>query len=178
MKVIFAILMIASPLYGMGYYEIGVNGSFSKYQNSVTSYTKANVVGAALAYRFTGTSALQVEYSNTYQIQIAPYSTTRAIINVVSINLMIYVLGNQYKLQPYVKGGPGYMKRNYSYITESFPTIETKDESITAAFGGGIKYLFTDNFAIQGEANVYLTDFNGNAHYTHYTMTAGVNVMF
>lgn len=180
MKILFILInfILAPQIYAMGYYEIALNGSISKFYNNEVSYTKTNVVGGSLAYRFISTSAIELSYSNTFQVVTAPYSTTKGTIDVVSINLIVYILGNQYNLQPYIKGGPGYMNRRYQYLTDGFSTIESKDESMTATFGGGVKYMFIENLGLQGEATCYISDFKAQTRFINYTITAGITVRF
>ncbi|MBN1115319.1 MAG: outer membrane beta-barrel protein [Oligoflexia bacterium] len=163
-----------------GYYEISAKGSYSNYKNTEDTFTRSYSFGASVAYRFISASAIEIAYTKTFQKQTAPYSNIQGIIQVASVSILGYLLGKEYMFQPFVKIGGGYMFREYSYKydLEGIPVINTRSESASLTFGGGIRYLLTGNLAIEGSAIGYLTDFEEDRPFIHHTVMAGITVIF
>jgi len=170
-------LILSSNLYA-GYFEVSAGGSYSNYKNSAVSSTKTQSINASFAYRFVSASAIELSYYNTKQIATAPYSSTYSKMDVASASLLIYIFGTKYTIQPYVKAGGGYMIRNNTYNTDGFESLTLRDDSFSANIGGGIKYYFTGNLALQGSATAYVTDFDMSSPYIHQAYSVGVTVLF
>lgn len=162
-----------------GLIEVSAGLSFSQNMYSDVDYNWSRRWGASLGYYVSDITEFELSFQdNVDRTVMAPYQDTTFHDQVVGLNVIQYLAGKNFAVQPYVKLGIGQLNREASGTDVLGGTPPTVYDSVTGIIGAGLKIYLTKTFGIRGEATSYLIGGNISTWKQNNAVTLGVSIYF
>jgi hypothetical protein len=189
-----------------GVFELSANG-FYFLQNfglieGQKSYEISQRYGGGLAYHFTESTSIELQYMHSKTIDVFGFSQTDSMgqnltyllntnndVQNLSLNLVLDIMGKNSAFRPYVMGGGGYMIRKKITTGKQLATdlspeqqinaqVDPETRSASADAGLGFKIAVAEHTAIDLAGTLYATDLDKPQIYLHYSVTGGLRFIF
>lgn len=161
--------------------ELSATGSISRSQYGGGSYSKSHRYTGAAALYVTGTTEVEVAYTESrslYNSEPSPKTITKTRERMLSLSLVQSLTPRSWFLQPYVKAGAAQLNRtqNITYNGQELPETTLKQPS--GVLGAGIRLNLLSFFAIKLEYTGYLPNFQIRGAKENYEWDAGISFTF
>lgn len=142
--------------------ELGLNYSYQKKTFNSTNYYQTDAKGLSAALYFFDKFAFEMTYTDSfYESQESDTNSTRTIQQqaVIIDSSLIYVLLDRTNfIQPYIKGGVAYIKKNQRVRYVNASAIEIPESTGWGpSYGAGLKFFLTEKFSIKLSYDVWQT---------------------
>jgi hypothetical protein len=171
-----------------GYVELGAtaNYKFSGFDknNSIESISYTG----SYAYYFFEQCAMELSYTSGYSKQIAkasvsdPKYVTEANIDLIALDLILSFGGKEATIQPYIKLGGGYLKKELFFRVDDGPNRRTSSsEGFVPSGGFGLKIGLTQTLSLKFGVDAWTSPLareKGEPLIVDYVGRAGLSWMF
>ena len=131
--------------------ELGLSYGYQKKTFNATNYYQSDSKSASVSFYFMEKLALEMSYTDSfYESQESDTNSTRTIqqgTTIADTSLIYVLLDRKNFVQPYIKGGAAYIKKNQRVRYLNSSTIEIP-ESIgwAPSYGAGLKFVLSERF--------------------------------
>ena len=159
--------------------ELGLSYGYTKKTFNASNFYQTESKSASVSFYFFEKLALETSYTDSfYESQEADTNSTRTIQQGTTIfdsSLIYVILDKKNIVQPYIKGGAAYIKKNQRVRYLNSSTIEIP-ESIgwAPSYGAGLKFVLTDRFSIKIGYDVWATPLSDGTKSDDSSLKAGL----
>ena len=174
------ILITFSSVTSWAVTELGLSYGYSKKTFNATNFYQSDSKSASLSFYFWERIALELSYTDSfYESQESDTTSTRTVqqSSKISNGSIVYtMLGNKSPVQPYVKAGAAYIKKNQLVKYVNASTIEIPESAGWApSYGAGIKIILTERFSIKLSYDLYQTPLSDGSNSDDTSFKAGLS---
>jgi len=142
--------------------EIGLSYGYSKKTFNTNNYYQNDSKTASLSFYFLDRLALETSYTDSfYESQEADTTATRTVqqsTTIIDSSLIFVLLDKKTFVQPYIKGGVAYIKKDQKVRYLNSSTIEIPESVGWApSYGAGLKFVLSERFSIKISYDVWQT---------------------
>ena len=160
--------------------EVGLSYGYSKKTFNATNFYQTESKTASLSFYFLEKLALETSYTDSfYESQESDINSTRTVQQstvIADASLIFVLLDKQNFIQPYIKGGVAYIKKNQQVRSLNSSTIPIP-ESIgwAPSYGAGLKFVLTERFSIKISYDVWQTPLSDGTKSDDAALKAGLS---
>lgn len=160
--------------------ELGLSYSYQKKNYNATNYTQSDSKGISVSLYFLEKLALELSYTDAfYESQESDLNSTRTVqqsTTVMDSSLIFAFMGNKGAIQPYIKGGAAYIKKNQRVRYLNASVIEIPESSGWApSYGAGLKFALNERFSIKLGYDVWQTSLSDGTKSEDSALKAGLS---
>ena len=160
--------------------ELGLSYGYSKKTFNATNFYQTDSKSASLSFYFWERIALELSYTDSfYESQESDTTSTRTVqqSSKISNGSLVYTLmGNKSPVQPYIKAGAAYIKKNQLVKYVNASAIEIPESAGWApSYGAGIKLILTERFSIKLSYDLYQTPLSDGSNSDDTSFKAGLS---
>ncbi len=142
--------------------EVGLSYGYSKKTFNTTNFYQTDSKSASLSFYFLEKLALELSYTDSfYESQESDTNSTRTVQQSSQFSdgsLVFMMLGKGNAVQPYIKGGAAYIRKNQTVRYLNASAIEIPESTGWApSYGAGLKMQLTEKFGFKLSYDVYQT---------------------
>lgn len=142
--------------------ELGLSYGYSKKTFNANNYYQTDSKTGSISFYFLDRLALESSYTDSfYESQEADTNSTRTVqqsTTIIDTSLIFVLLDKKNFIQPYVKGGAAYIKKNQKIRYLNASTIEIPESTGWApSYGAGLKFILSERFSIKVSYDVWQT---------------------
>lgn len=142
--------------------EMGLSYSYQKKTFNSTNYSHNDSKSASASVYFFEKLALEYSYTDSfYEAQESDTTSTRTIqqsSQISNLSLIYMMLDSKQFVQPYVKAGVAYIKKNQTVRYQNASAITIPESTGWApSYGAGLKIVVSDRFSIKLAYEVWQT---------------------
>lgn len=147
---------------GFAMVELGLSYSFQKKTFNTNNYYQSDSKSASVSFSFLEKLALEFSYTEGfYESQESDSNSTRTVqqkSQMVDGSLIFMLLDRQSLIQPYLKGGAAYIKKQQEVRYLNASTISVPESAGWApGYGAGLKFMLSERFSIRVGYDVWQT---------------------
>lgn len=160
--------------------ELGLTYGYQKKTFNASNYYQSDSKGASVAFYILEKLALEFNYTDSfYESQESDTSSTRTVQQSTSVfdtSVIFSFFDSKNFIQPYVKGGAAYIKKNQRVRYLNSSTIEIPESSGWApSYGAGLKFMLTQRFSIKLAYDVWQTNLSDGTKSDDTALKAGLS---
>ncbi len=160
--------------------ELGLSYSYQKKTYNASNYSQSESKGASVSLYFIEKLALELSYTDAfYESQESDTSSTRTVqqsTTVFDTSLVYAFMDRKSILQPYVKGGVAFIKKNQRVRYLNSSVIEIPQSSGWApSYGAGLKFVLTERFSIKLGYDAWRTSLSDGTKSEDSALKAGLS---
>lgn len=161
--------------------EIGLSYGYTKKTFNANNYYQTDSKTGSLSFYFLDRLALETSYTDSfYESQEADSNSTRTVqqrTTVIDSSLIFVLLDNKKNfVQPYVKGGAAYIKKQQKVRYLNSSTIEIPESTGWApSYGAGLKIFLSERFSIKISYDVWQTPLSDGTKSDDTALKAGLS---
>lgn len=142
--------------------ELGLSYSFQKKTFNEKNYYQSDSKSASVSFSFLEKLALELSYTDGfYESQESDSTSTRTVqqkTQMTDASLIYMLLDRSYMIQPYIKGGAAYIKKQQEVRYANSSTITIPESTGWApSYGAGLKFVLSERFSIRIGYDVWQT---------------------
>lgn len=133
-----------------GMWELGVNGNYRKAYMNADNTTDASALTGSIAFYFGTMSALEGSYTygsakTRLALKDRPNQTVTVFYEMIGLDLVITLTGQDSVIRPYIKGGGAYILKKDTFFAEDGRTAimvtgqSGEDTGLVPSAGAGVK---------------------------------------
>ena len=160
--------------------ELGFSYGYQKKTFNASNYYQNDSKSASIAVYFLEKFALEFSYTDTfYEGEESDTTSTRTVqqsSQYTDSSLVYMMTTKQSPIQPYLKAGAAYIKKNQTirYLNASAITIP-ESTGWAPSYGAGIKILVTERFTIKLSYDLYKTPLSDGTNSDDTSFKAGLS---
>ncbi|MGZ3725151.1 MAG: outer membrane protein [Pseudobdellovibrio sp.] len=160
--------------------EVGLSYGYSKKTFNATNFYQQDFKSASLSLYFYEKFALELSYTDSfYEGQESDTTSTRTVQQSSKISdgsLVYMLLGRQSAIQPYIKGGAAYTKKDeiIKYVNASGIAIP-ESAGWAPSYGAGLKIALTERFSLKFSYDVWQTPLSDGTNSDDSSFRAGLS---
>lgn len=160
--------------------ELGLSYGYSKKTFNTTNFYQTDSKSASLSFYFWERIALELSYTDSfYESQESDTTSTRTVqqSSKISNGSIVYTLmGNKSPVQPYIKAGAAYIKKNQLVKYVNASAIEVPESAGWApSYGAGLKVMLTERFSIKLSYDLWQTPLSDGSNSDDTSFKAGLS---
>jgi opacity protein-like surface antigen len=160
-------------------YEVGLSYGYSKKTFNATNYYQTDSKTASLSLYFSEKWIVELSYTDSfYESQESDSNSTRTVqqSSQISDSSLVYMLLDRRSfVQPYIKGGAAYIKKNQTIKYLNASAIDLPQSAGWApSYGGGLKFALTERFSIKLSYDVWQTPLSDGTNSDDTSFKAGL----
>ncbi|MBC7419829.1 MAG: outer membrane beta-barrel protein [Bdellovibrio sp.] len=160
--------------------ELGVSYSYAKKAYNASNYTQSDSKGLSVSLYFLEKLALELSYTDAfYESQESDTNSTRTVqqsTTIMDSSLIFGFLDKKSFIQPYLKGGAAYIKKNQRVRYLNASVIEIPESSGWApSYGAGLKFVLTERFSVKLSYDVWQTSLSDGSKSEDSALKAGLS---
>jgi outer membrane protein W len=180
-----ALAVTSLPTYA-AFYEIGASANYRRSAFDHDNFQELISYTASLSYYFMDMSAIELSYTNGYSElsvkspdPIDPVTTTETNFLLIGIDLVFSIAEKDDVVQPYVKIGGGYLKKEvFQQVGDGDKTKIARSEGLVPSGGAGFKIMLTNSLSIKFGLDAWTTPLYEKPVVVDYSGRAGIGWMF
>ncbi len=159
--------------------EVGLSYGYQKKTFNASNYYQTESKAAELSFYFFEKLALESSYTDSfYESQESDSNSTRTVqqgTQILDTSIIFVLLDRKSVVQPYVKVGAAYIKKNQRVRYLNSSTIEIP-ESIgwAPSYGAGLKFMLNEKFSIKLGYDVWQTPLSDGTKSDDTALKAGL----
>ncbi len=159
--------------------ELGLQYSYQKKTFNASNYYQTESKGVSAALYFFDKFAYEMTYTDLfYESQEADTNSSRTVqqgTTVIDSSLIYILLDRSHFIQPYVKGGMAYIKKNQRVRYINASAIEVPESTGWGpSYGAGLKFILNERFSIKLSYDVWQTPLSDNSKSDDSALKAGL----
>ena len=170
---------LAAPAAEAGFFDFSFGFNFTKNTYANDSYSWTRRYGPGLGYHFNETSTLEVSLQDNYERNhFTGFEDSTYHDRIYSVNWVQGLTGKEAILQPYLKGGFGFLEHSATSVNGYNQSQSTRLLQETVVAGAGLRVKITQTIGLRAEGTSYLTDIQLRSFKKNFAATFGVSVYF
>ena len=162
-----------------GMFEVSLGGSFTNSDYGDGNYEWTRRWGASVGYYFTELTELEFAFQDVLdRTVIQGYEDTTFHDQITSLDLVQYLAGKNYAIQPYVKIGAGQLNRKGSGTYFGVIAPPSILDELTVVAGVGLKLHVVRGFSVRAEGTTYLVGGALNTWQNNFNVQLGISLIF
>jgi outer membrane protein W len=160
--------------------ELGLSYSYQKKTYNANNYSQSESKGASVSLYFFEKLALELSYTDSfYESEESDTSSTRTVqqsTTVFDSSLVYAIMDRKSIIQPYIKGGVAYIKKNSSvrYLNSSVIPIP-ESNGWAPSYGAGLKFVLNERFSIKFGYDAWKTSLSDGTKSEDSALKAGLS---
>jgi opacity protein-like surface antigen len=160
--------------------ELGLSYGYSKKTFNTSNFYQTESKSASLSFYFWERIALELSYTDSfYESQESDTTSTRTVqqSSKISNGSLVYtLLGNKSPVQPYIKAGAAFIKKNQLIKYQNASAIEIPESAGWApSYGAGLKIVLTERFSIKLSYDLWQTPLSDGSNSDDTSFKAGLS---
>ena len=160
--------------------ELGLSYGYSKKTFNASNYYQNDSKSASASFYFLEKFALEFSYTDSfYEGEESDSTSTRTVqqsSQFADSSLIFMILGKQSPVQPYVKGGVAYIKKNQTIKYQNASAIDIPESTGWApSYGAGLKILLTEKFSVKLSYDIWKTPLSDGTNSDDTSFKAGLS---
>ena len=160
--------------------ELGVTYSYQKKTYNAANYSQSDSKGLSVSLYFLEKLALELSYTDAfYESQESDTQSTRTIqqsTTMMDSSLIFAFFDRKNFVQPYLKAGVAYIKKNQSVRYLNASVIPIPESSGWApSYGAGIKFVLSERFSIKVGYDAWKTSLSDGTKSEDSALKAGLS---
>ena len=161
--------------------ELGLSYGYSKKTFNANNYYQTDSKTGSISFYFLERLALETSYTDSfYESQESDTNSTRTVqqsTTIIDSSLIFVLLDNKKNfIQPYVKGGAAYIKKQQKVRYPNASTIEIPESTGWApSYGAGLKFVLSERFSIKVSYDVWQTPLSDGTKSDDTALKAGLS---
>jgi opacity protein-like surface antigen len=160
--------------------ELGLSYGYQKKTFNASNYYQSDSKSASVSFYFFEKVALEFSYTDSlYEGQESDSTSTRTVQQTsqfIDSSLIYSMASKQSAVQPFIKGGAAYVKKNQVIKYENASAI-TIPESVgwAPSYGAGLKVAITERFSVKLSYDVWKTPLSDGTNSDDTSFRAGLS---
>lgn len=160
--------------------ELGLSYGYSKKTFNATNFYQNESKTASVSFYFLEKLAFETSYTDSfYESQESDLRSTRTVQQgtvIIDGSLIFVLLDKKNFIQPYIKGGAAYIKKNQR-VRYTDSDMQEIPQSIgwAPSYGAGLKFVLTDRFSIKVSYDVWQTPLSDDSKSDDTALKAGLS---
>lgn len=160
--------------------EVGLSYGYSKKTFNATNYYQTDSKSGSLSFYFLEKWALELSYTESfYESQESDTNSTRTVqqsSKISDTSLIYMMLDKRSFVQPYIKGGAAYIKKEQTVKYVNASAIEVPPSAGWApSYGAGLKFAITERLSIKLSYDVWQTPLSDGTNSDDTAFKAGLS---